>query len=215
MRDHWFHELTSHGPFDIPMRIHGRDMLERHLSRGPVFYCALHLAMSEMPLRCVLDMGYPVPVPVAANGRTLDGEFCPVIGTRASIPALSAGPYALARMRTLLQKGTSIACLADRNYMDAEFNSNPMRLAGRMGVPVLFALGAMGTDGVVDVTFEEAPHLYCKTEAEIEENLNALREKRNGILRLLDALPPQPETLRQTVPVLTSSPDETADSGVA
>lgn len=215
MRDHWLHELTSQGPFDIPWRLHGRKALDKYLSGGPVLYFALHLAMSDMLLRVVQDLGYPVPVPVASQGRTVEGELYPVIGTRALIPALTAGPYTLTRMRTLFQNGTSIACLADQNYLEPELNSNPMRLAGRMRVPVIFAFGEVGEDGVIDVTFEELPHPYCETEAAIEENLDVLAQRRNSILRALGMAPPMPERSRSTILVLTPSSDVRADSHAA
>ncbi len=91
-------------------------------------------------------------------------------------------------MRTLLLEGTSVACLADREF-NGEFSANPLRLAGRMHVPVILIRTELGDDGVVDVTFQAAPHPYCETEEAIAENMAALRSANDRVLQSLGVTP--------------------------
>ena len=212
MRDHWLREFTERGRFPVPIRLRGREVLDEFLPHGPVLYCPIHVGMSDIPLRFLAEHGYPVPVPVADSGRMVGGELYPVMGMNLSIPALGAGPHALARVRTVLLHGTSVACLADRDYLDERFNANPVRLAARMRVPLIFPWATLAKDGVIDCEFRAAPHPYGESEAAIEENLNALRQIREGILASLGiggaadrVLQPQID-MRRTVKETVQSP---------
>ena len=212
MRDHWLREFTDRGRFPVPIRLTGREVLEEFLPRGPVLYCPIHVGMSDIPLRFLAEHGYPVPVPVADGGRMVGVDRYPVMGMDLAIPAVAAGPHALARVRTLLLQGTSVACLADRDYLDERFNANPMRLASRMRIPLIFPWAKLAKDGVIDCEFRAAPHPYGESEAAMEENLSALRQIRDGILASLGmaegaerALQPQIGT-RKTVKETVHSP---------
>jgi hypothetical protein len=203
MRDHWLREFTDRGRFPLPMRVAGREVLDEYLPQGPVLYCTMHIGMSDMPLRFLVDQDYAVPVPIAHGGRMVAGERYPVTGMNLLTPALMAGPHVLSRARTLLLRGTSVACLAERNYTDGEFNANPLRLAARLRVPLIFTWATLARDGVIDVEFRAAPHPYCDGEAEMEENLNGLLRLRDTILASIglgpaaDRLPrPQIQTAR-------------------
>jgi len=198
MRDLWLQELTSHGAFPILWRLHGRDVLDRYLPQGPVLYFTIHLAMSEIPLRVVTEIQYPVPIPVADPGRLVEGERYKVLGMNVFIPALAASSHSLARMRTLLLQGNSIACLADRDHLSGSFSANPLRLAGRLGVPVIFTWGELAPDGVIDVAFEPAPHPMCESEEAIEKNLRFLRELHGRILRSVGLDGPVAESSSQS-----------------
>lgn len=185
MRDHWLRELTFHGPFSVPWRLHGREVLDEYAVPGPVLYVTTHIPMGEIPLRVVMELGYPVPVPVADPGRIVDEERYVVAGMAERIPAITAAPHVLARMRTLLARGTSVVCLADREF-GAELSANPLRLAGRLGIPVIFVWAELAADRVVDVTFRTAPYPLCANEKEIEENLRELRALNGQVLRSLN-----------------------------
>ncbi len=176
MREHWLRELAYHDRLPVPVRVHGQDALDRYSATGPVLYYTAHLAMSDVPLRVLIEQGYPIPVPIADEGRIVDGGCYPVVGMQMPIPALCAGPSVLLRARTLLKEGRSIACMADRDLLDDQLNGNPLRLAGRMRVPVVLMWAELAEDGVVDVTFRAAPHPWCENEAAIDENIGLIRE---------------------------------------
>jgi hypothetical protein len=182
MRDHWLRELTLRGSFPIPWRLHGRDVLDRYIVPGPVLYYTMHLPLVEIPLRVVMELGYPVPVPVADPGRILAEDRYVVAGMAERIPAIPASGHVLTRMRTLLLQGTSVVCLADSEFGGALL-ANPLRLAARVHVPVILVWSELGNDDVIDVTFEPAPHPFCESEAAIKENLEYLRKIHGRLLR--------------------------------
>jgi hypothetical protein len=184
MRDHWLRELTFHGPFPVPWRLHGRELLDRYAVPGPVLYVTTHIPMGETPLRAVMELGYPVPVPIADPGRIIEQDRYLVSGMAEHIRALAAGPYVLARMRTLLSRGTSVVCLADNEFAGT-LSANPLRLAGRLGIPALVVWAELAPDGVVDVTFRLPPHPFCESEAAIAENMKYLEEINAAVLRSL------------------------------
>jgi hypothetical protein len=180
MRDQWLHALTLYGGFPIPWRLHGRDVLDRY-KKGPVLYYTMHLPLCEVPLRVLVELGYPAPVMLADPGRIVDQDKLLVPGLDKRIPCLPSTDAPLVRLRTLLQRRQAVGCLADR-YFAGDFHVNPLRLAGRLRVPVIFSFAELGPDGVVDVTFQPLPYPLCKTEEEIKHNVNFLREIRDGIL---------------------------------
>jgi hypothetical protein len=190
MRDHWLRELTLHGGFPIPWRLHGRDILDHYEGLGPVLYYTMHVPLCEIPLRVFIDAGYRAPIPMADPGRIVEQEKIVVPGLQARTPSFPITDSPLVRMRTLLQRGQSVACLADR-YFAGDFYVNPMRLAARLGVPVIFSSAELGPDGVVDVTFRPLPHPLCETVDAITQNLRFLEETRDRILRSLGVWPAQ------------------------
>jgi hypothetical protein len=192
MRDHWLRELTFHGSFPIPTRVRGLEVMDKYSVPGPVLYCATHLPLGEIPLRVPMEFGYPIPVPVADPGRVLEQERYVVAGMSERIPALPVSPYVLARMRTLLLRGTPVVCLAD-NEFGGELSTNPLRLAARLRIPVIFVWAELARDRVIDVTFQLAPHPLCETEDAIAENLRLLQEINGRVLRSLGVESPAVE----------------------
>lgn len=194
MRDHWLRELTLQGAFPVPWRMHGRDVLDRYAVPGPVVYCSTHIPLNDMPLRSLVESGYPPFAALADPGRIVDGRYL-ITGMAQRVPAIPVSSYVLTRMRSLLQQGMSVACLADREF-NGEFSANPLHLAGRMHVPLILIRTQLGEDGVVDVTFEAAPHPYCETDEAIAENMAALRSANDRVLQSLGVTPrtsPTPE----------------------
>lgn len=184
MRDHWLRELTLRGPFPVPWRLRGREVLDRYATKGAVLYYSTHLPLGEIPLRAVIELGYPTPLPVADPGRIIGDEEYVVTGMTQRIHAIPASPYVLARVRRFLTEGTSVVFLADSEFA-GPLSANPLRLARRLNVPVVFSWAELAHDGVVDVTICAAPHPYCKTEQEIANNLRLLGEINDRILRSL------------------------------
>jgi len=184
MLDHWLRELTNHGAFPIEQRIHGKEYLDEYTDNGPVIFCSTHLAMFEVCLRSLVELGQS-PVAVAHNGRIVGDQRFPVVGLKATLPALKATHHVMTQMRSMLQGGKSVACMADREYLDTELSSNLLRLAGRLRVPVIFTWAKLGADDIFDVMIQPAPHPYCEDEAAIEENMRFLGKVHGEIRRSL------------------------------
>ena len=189
MLDNWLKEFTLWGAYPIPWRLHGREVLDRYARPGPVLYCWTHLPLMELPFRALLDLDYPRPAVVVSEGRLVEGNGVIVCGCEERLPAFPANFHALARVRSTLSRGTAVLCYADSDF-GGELISNPMHLAGRLGVPVIFQWGELASDGVIDITFREAPHPFCESEEAIQENLRFLREANHRVLRSLGIAPP-------------------------
>jgi hypothetical protein len=183
MRDNWLLALTVYGGFPIPWRLHGRDVLERY-KQEPVLYYTMRLPLCEIALRVVGELGYPVPVFVANPGRIVDQDKLIVPGLETRSVSLPSTDFPLVRLRTWLQRGQQVGCLATRTFA-GDFHANPLRLAGRLRVPAIFPFAELGPDGVVDVTFRPLPYPLCESEEQIEYNLKFLREIRDRILQSL------------------------------
>jgi len=188
MLDHWVRELSYRGGFPIPWRLHGRDVLDKYNGLRPALLYSLHAPLCEMPLRVLMELGYPVPTPLADPGRIVDQDKLLVPGMETRIPSLPATDSPLVRARTLLRRGQGVACLADRSFGGSLY-ANPMRLAARLKVPVIFSWAELGPDGVVDVTFQALPYPLCETEKAIAQNLIFLGEMRDRLLRSLQVSP--------------------------
>lgn len=186
MREYWIGELTFHGPFPIPWRLHGREALDRYSVPGPVLYYTTHTPLSTIPLRVLVELGFPIPVPIVDKGQIIDGDQYPVLGMAERVPAVTADGYSLTRMRTLFRSGRSVSCLLDRELGGGQY-LNPLRLAARLAVPVLLAWAEMGPDNVIDVTFSPAPYPISKSEEEIAANTKALQQINERILQGISA----------------------------
>jgi hypothetical protein len=95
----------------------------------------------------------------------------------------------LSSVRRLLLQGQSVGCVADRSHMDHRLHSNPLRLAGRLRVPVIYMWATLAKDGVVEVMFQPAPHPLCESEAAIDHNMDFLRQLRDEMLRAVGIVP--------------------------
>jgi hypothetical protein len=188
MLDLWLRELTMVKPFPIPWRLHGRDVIERFVTAGPMVFTWTHLPAVEMPLRSYLESGYPAPAVVADAGNIVNGDQLMVYGWKDRIQALPASAQGLARMRRLLQQGTSVICLSDER-LGGPMTAHPLELARKLHVPVIFTWANLAEDGVIDTYFEEAVYLYCEDEHAIRENLEYMRAAKERVLRSLGMTP--------------------------
>jgi lauroyl/myristoyl acyltransferase len=182
MLDHWMRELTRFGEFPIPYVLHGRERIEQARAEGPVVYCWTHLPLTEIPLRALVDSGLDAPVVVSDPGNiTPEGNFR-VFGSAKRMGTILANRQSMVRMRNVLREGTSVVCLADA-YLGAPLLRHPLSVAGNVGATVLFQWAERKPDGMLEVTFREAPHPKCENEAAIDANLEFLRVENRRVLQ--------------------------------
>ncbi len=178
MLDHWLRELSFSGPYKIPYRSHG---LEVCLTPGPKLFSWTHLPLTEVPMRLYLEGGGAAVAVVSDQGKIVgDNEF-QVFGWPERMAALPADNHLLSRVMRTLRAGKSVVFLADP-YLGGPMSDVPVRLAGRLGVPLVFQWTELAADGTLEVTYREAPFLYSKTEEEVQANLAFLTEARNRTL---------------------------------
>ena len=191
MLDHWLWELTAIGPFPVPYLLNRIDALEAADPRIGTLHCWIHEPLVEFLLRPLVEQGYPEPTVVADPGRMVGDRFM-VPGTSKRLMAIPAEKSALRQARRLLLDGISVVCLADAR-LGGPLQPVVLRLASRVGARVVFQWAVRRPDGVIEVTFRNAPHPYCETDDAVRENLAFLREAQRRALATL-GLPDQQAT---------------------
>jgi hypothetical protein len=147
-------------------------------------YCWIHEPLVEFLLLPFLELGNPEPMIVADRGRIVDGDRFMVTGTKLRLMAIPADRYALGRAKRSLQEGMSVVCLADA-YIGGRLYAYVLQLAGRVGARVVFSWATRRPDGVIEVTFMNAPRPYCETDEAVRENLAFLRAAQQRALAAL------------------------------
>ena len=181
MLDHWLRELSFSGPYPMPLESRG---MELALSPGAKMFCWVHLPLTEVPLRAYLQRGGTPLAVVSDRGKIVGQNEFQVFGWPDRMEALPDGPRLLAQVKTTLRAGKSVVFLAD-HYLGGPMSEVPVRLAGKLHVPLVLQWAELQADGTIMVTFREAPCPYSQSEAEIAENLRFLREARDGSLKAL------------------------------
>lgn len=181
MLDSWLVELTLFGPYPIPWRGVGTEVLRQDPSKRGVMFCWTHVPLFRIPLHALMQMGCYAPVVVADPGNIVgDHEFV-VPGMAERLQAIPLDLYVLVKMRTVLHQGGSIACLADYAVGEA-LSPNVLRLAGRMGSRVIFLWAERRKDGTIDVHFMDPPRPLCGSEEDIAVNIEFLRRENRRLL---------------------------------
>lgn len=181
MLDHWLRELSFHGSFPLPWKSEG---IEVCLTPGPKMYCWTHLPLNEIPLRVYLESGGSPLSIVSDPGKIVGNNEFIVFGWPQRMHAIPVGSQLLARVKASLRSGTSVVFLADE-YMGATLSEMPVRLAGRLGVPLVFQWAELLPEGTIRVIYRNAPFPYSRNEEEIAANLKFLLDAR---LRIMTAL---------------------------
>ncbi len=189
MLDHWLRELSFAGYFAIPYRVRGLEVCK---TPGPKLYTWTHLPLTEVPLRVGLEQGCAAPAVVSDVGKVVgESEFL-VFGWPERIEALPVNDQLLSRVKGTLRAGKSVVFLADP-HLGGAMSEVPLRIAGRLHVPMVLQWADLQPDGHIEVTFRLAPRPLNENDEAVEENLRFLREARNRRLTALGwgALPPE------------------------
>ena len=182
--DNWLQELTFSGAYPIPWRAMKVDGLEKGDPTQGVLYCWTHLPLFSMPLHASIEMGYETPLIVADPGNINEyGEFV-VPGQTKRAQAIPATLHVLMKIRTILQEGGAVACLADAEF-GGPVSENVLRLAKQAGARVVFQWAERQPNGMIDIYFIRAPRPLNESEEDIEVNLEFLRAEKRRILKSL------------------------------
>ena len=184
MLDHWLRELSFSGNFPIPHRKFGIDVC---LQPGPKLFCWTHLPLTEVPLRIYLEAGGAPVAVVSDMGKVVGENEFQVFGWPDRMEALPADEHLLSRVRDSLRSGKSVVFLADP-YLGGPMSDIPVRLAGRLRVPLIFQWADLAADGVIEVTYREAPFPLSRSDEEVAGNLRFLTEARQRALVALGSM---------------------------
>ncbi len=176
MLDHWLRELTFFGgPYPIPWSLAQPDVAHPPQRGKNIFYCWTHVPLSDVALRALVELGHKIDLTVAHPGRIVNGEEYIVPGLAMRLKTLSANGRVLARFRTALKQGLSVASLADAE-MFGPISPQMLYVAGMVGAFVVFFWAERQPDGSILVDIQPAPYPLCKNDKEVEENLEFLRK---------------------------------------
>lgn len=184
MLDNWIRALTCSGAYPIPLRPGQIEVLREMASGRGVLYCWTHLPLMEIPLRALSVLGQPVDLIVADPGRIINENEFVIPGLQARGRAIPADRNAFTRVRTALKEGKSVACLAD-SEMFGPSSSQILRVAGLASAFVVFTWAERHPDGTLEVTFMPAPNPLCKSDEEIQQNLEFLQTRNKKVLEEL------------------------------
>ena len=182
----WLRQLSFGGPFPIPYRVSGLEVL---LAPGPKVYTWTHLPLEQVPLRVGLQEGCVPPTVVADPGNIVGDSDLLVTGWPDRMQAIATDERLLRRVFATLKAGTPVVFLADP-YLGGPLSDVPLRTAARLKVPLVFQWAELGPDGILDVVFRYAPRPYSETEDALQENLAFLRDRNRVSLAKFGWTPP-------------------------
>lgn len=189
LREHWLIELSRLGPFPIPMRVSGAELLEPTPADGRgVILCGTHVPLLRVMVRAAVLSGHKPELIVAkSNNITLRDHGLQPTGLNEGVPAVPPGPNALLRIRTVLRRNGLVACTLD-GHSGGVTHPDLLVLAARLGARIVTHRTVLAPDGIVWVSFRNAVHPYCETYADIEANMKAIQEEERRLLDQLDGL---------------------------
>jgi hypothetical protein len=204
LRDDCLIELSQLGSFPVPMQVSGAESLQVTASdHGGIVLCATHIPLIMCVIRAAILTGHKPDLIVAApHNIRLENSHIQPTGMGEGVPAVPPGPNALLRIRTILRKRGLIACTLD-GHLD-EPSPDLLVLAGRLRARVVIYQTSLTPEGVVNVSFQNAPYPFCDSQEAIEANIRVIQENErrafaslNSLadLETLVAVPSQPDDL--------------------
>lgn len=189
IRENTLIELSRRGPFPVPVRASGTELLEASAGeRAGVVLCGTHVPWIMVVIRAAILSGHRPQLVVTDPNSILikDNEFQPT-GLDHGVPAGAPGPGGLLRIRTVLRNKGLVACTLDQ-HAGGEAYPDLLVLAGRLGARTVTFRAELARDGVVDIAFRNTLHPYGETLEAIHANLQAIRADERRVLANLDGL---------------------------
>jgi len=164
LREHWLVELSRRGPFPVPLRVTGAELLAPSaFDRGGVVLCATHVPLLMVMLRAAILSGHkPELVLAHPDNMTWGDNAVQPTGLSEGVPAVPPGPGGLLKIRTILRKKGLVSCTLDR-HAGGPNHPDVLVLAGRLGARIVIFRADLAPDGVVNVSFRHPMHPYCES----------------------------------------------------
>jgi hypothetical protein len=174
--------LTRAGrPFPIRTTATGLNVLSESRNPNGVVLCSVHLPLTRVAVKTIINSGYPLKAALAADPRPEESIRIP--GSADRLAALKVLPVGLVKARTALRNGGWIAALIDSGDSDVRYCRNLLRFTARVGARAVFFFSELQADGCIEVRFVCPPDPWCSTESGIERNIEALNGEVQQILK--------------------------------
>ncbi len=170
--------------FPIPIKAKGLDVFNKPRPNGLIL-CSVHIPLSKVALRHLIEAGLQPSVAIAANPGVVDSIA--VWGIREKIPAIRTGSFVLNRAKTILKQQGTVVALVDKE-LGSEFSPNLFKLAHRVQADIVFFMAELLPNGYVEVSYYESQfagpeqnviikkqmyELYCHVSEILRRNGNA------------------------------------------
>jgi hypothetical protein len=139
-------------PFAIPIKVTGIDVFKKSRAGG-VLLCSLHLPLSKVALRCLLENGIKLDVAIAADHHLAPSVA--VWGITEVIPAIDTGSSVLIKAKSILGKKGTVVALVDK-VLGLSVSPNSFLLAHKLKAQVIYFLSELMADGTIAVSFLES-----------------------------------------------------------
>jgi hypothetical protein len=188
MREDWLIELSQLGAFPIPMRVCGAEFLRAAASdRCGVILCGTHVPLIRVVLTAAILHGRRIELVVAQpNSSNVNNTIQPT-GLSECVPIAAPGLNGLLKIRTVLGRNGLAACTLDER-IGSPSRPDLLVLAGRLGARVVTYRVSLASDGVVNVSFQNAPYPFCDSDEAIEANLKSIQEDERRAIASLDVV---------------------------
>lgn len=190
--------LTESGhSFPIPYTIEGQEALRQMGAEPGLLYCTGHLPLINLVAASVDDLGLPVPASIQAR--------CPPNGkagifghSHAFSDCITVNHLSLIKARQALATGTLLTMID--TAPGSPYSKNLLRLLPRIGARMMLVFTELHATGSITVSFVAAPYPFCRTEEEIDANLEALDKHLKRIRREEEPVRPLSGVFSQGVP---------------
>jgi hypothetical protein len=189
MLDLWLRELTFSGPYPIPMRVVGGELLKTLGDGRGTLFCWTHLPLIELTLQPLMREGYS-PMVLADSGMMVEGNQLLIPGLEQRTGAILNDAGGLLRIRTTLRGGGTVSCLLDP-MIAGPISPLILQLACRLGTRIILNWAELTERDEVQVTYMELPSASGDGEASIDELLDYIRMRNHQQLEAMGIVPEQ------------------------
>jgi len=198
MLHYWVDALRMFGPFPIPIRTVGMELVKSNRANGRgVLLCSAHAPLFELILTALSNSELAPDLVVSAPYSITDGRYR-IPGTGGSVTQVPTGANSLLRIRSTLRSGGLVACMLDET-VENPLSGNVLRLSAKVSATILFWTVSLHQDGVVDVAIEGKRDFLFDTEAAIQATLDSAEIYRAPFRPRLLGPPPEREAARKTL----------------
>ncbi len=167
--------LTRTGiPFQIPYEFNSTDIK----SEKGVMYCSSHIPLIKVAIRAMIENNFPIDTAIAKYPTK--NQSISIWGMKKGLPAIKSDSNVLLKTKALLSKNARVLLLID-NLDNDTYSPNSMKICKLTGSTVVFFFAKLNKNGTIHTWLENPPFPYCKTDLEIQENINYLKSKTDQI----------------------------------
>ena len=166
--------------YPIPIIFTGKEHLLPN-NEGLII-CSVHLPLVKAGVGILLDEGLFVDVALAALPS--ESGVMPFWGTSKLVKSLKTDANVLLKIKSILkEKGNVLAMIDSGKYLLwKSISPNMMHFCGKVGSRVVFLFVSLTDNHVLNASIVSPPFPYCKTNEEVEKNVEFMRQERDAIL---------------------------------